>query len=486
MKLATLLKQIEPIALHISADVEVLGLTLDSRKVESGFLYAALPGTQVDGHDFIEAGIIAGAKAVLCSTLPEERIDGVSYIQVANVSENLGQIASTFYGNPSNELEVVAITGTNGKTTCTSLLYDLFTNLGHTCGLLSTVEVRVGKQVYQATHTTPNAIAVQAYLKKMVDAGCDYCFMEASSHAIDQNRLSGLKIEVAGFTNLTHDHLDYHKTFAEYRDAKKKLFDSLPSTSFCITNKDDKNGTVMLQNSKAAKFYYSVSQPADFKGRVVEMDMAGMLLDINRMEAWYQLTGKFNASNLLLVYGVAFLLGKTQEEIITSLTKVGRVPGRFEIIKSHHGLIGIIDYAHTPDALENLLESVNGIRTKNETLYTIFGCGGNRDKEKRPEMGKAAARLSDKVVITSDNPRDEEPDRIIQEIEAGIPTELKRKMISISDRRQAIRSAIMMAEKGDILIIAGKGHETYQEIKGTKYPFDDRAILKELFNELDK
>jgi len=486
MKLEQLLAHINGVQLHGSRDVDVLGLALDSREVEAGFLYAALPGSQVDGHQFIDASISKGASVVLCSTLPEDRMGDVTYVRVADVSESLGLIASQFYGNPSEQIKVVAITGTNGKTTCTSLLYDLFTNLGYSCGLLSTVEVRVDTQVFQATHTTPHSIAVQSYLSKMVDVGCTYCFMEASSHAIDQNQLSGVKLEVAGFTNLTHDHLDYHKTFAEYRDAKKGLFDQLLSSAFCITNKDDKNGAFMLQNTQAAKFYYSTQRPADFKGRVIEMDMAGMLLDINRVEAWYQLTGGFNASNLLLVYGVAFLLGKTQEEIITSLTMVGRVPGRFEVIKSKTGVIAIVDYAHTPDALENLLESVNGIRTKNETLYTLFGCGGNRDKDKRPEMGKVAARLSDKIVITSDNPRNEKPEIIIAEIEEGIPIEHKKKTVSISDRKQAIRSAIMMAKGGDILVVAGKGHETYQEVKGDKYPFDDRAVLRELFNELDK
>lgn len=486
MKLKELLRNIEVVEFRGSEDSQVLGLELDSRKVKQGFMYTALIGTQADGHSFIDSAIENGATSILCSSLPEKLNPEVAYFRVMDVAKSLGEIAANFYGNPSEDIDVIAVTGTNGKTTCTSLLYDLFSNLGYKCGLLSTVEVRVADQTFRATHTTPNSIAIQSYIKQMVDAGCAYCFMEASSHAIVQNRLSGLHVNVAGFTNLSHDHLDYHKTFAEYRDAKKLLFDQLPNTAFCITNKDDKNGTFMLQNSKASKFYYALNTSADFKGRIVEMDMAGMLLNLNSKEAWYQLTGKFNASNLLLVYGIAFLLDQKPEEIIRELTKVGRVAGRFEVIKSKNGITGIVDYAHTPDALENLLLAVNGIRTRNETLFTIFGCGGNRDKEKRPEMGKAAARLSDKLVITSDNPRNEEPENIIKDIENGIPVEFRKKAISVSDRKQALKTAIMMAEVGDIIVVAGKGHETYQEVKGERFPFDDRKILIELFNELDK
>lgn len=486
MKVAALILGLEIDSMVGDDHSEINALTLDSREVSKGYLYAALKGTQVDGHEFIDKAISQGANAILCQDLPKDLREGVAYIQVQNVSKSLGMLASNFYDNPSKHLKVVAVTGTNGKTTCTSLLYDLFTGLGHLCGLLSTVEVKVAEETFAATHTTPNSIAVQSYLRKMVDAGCDYCFMEASSHAIVQNRLSGLDIDIACFTNLTHDHLDYHKTFAEYRDAKKQLFDGLSSTAFCLSNKDDKNGAFMLQNAKASKFYYALKTTGDFKGRVIEMDMAGMLLNINQVEAWYQLTGEFNASNLLLVYGTAFLLEKTQEEIVTELTKVGRVPGRFEIIRSGQGITAVVDYAHTPDALENLLRSVNGIRTMNETLFTVFGCGGNRDREKRPEMAKVAAKLSDKIVVTSDNPRDEVPEAIIAEIEVGIPVEHKKKTISITDRKQAIRTAIMMAEKGDIIVVAGKGHETYQEIKGVKHAFDDRLVIRELFNELNK
>jgi UDP-N-acetylmuramoyl-L-alanyl-D-glutamate--2,6-diaminopimelate ligase len=486
MKVADLIFGVEVLSNVGAQKAEIVALTLDSREVINGSLYAALKGTQVDGHQFIDKAIELGATAILCGDMPQVLKDNVTYIQVADVSKSLGFVASNFYGNPSKLIKVVAVTGTNGKTTCTSLLYDLFTGLGHKCGLLSTVQVRVADEIYAATHTTPNAIAVQSYLRKMVDAGCDYCFMEASSHAIVQNRLSGMDVDIACFTNLSHDHLDYHNTFSEYRDAKKLLFDNLSSTAFCLSNKDDKNGAFMLQNTKASKFYYALKTSSDFKGKVIEMDIAGMLLNINKIEAWYQLTGDFNAANLLLVYGTAFLLEKTPEEIVTELTKVGRVPGRFEIIKSNNGITAIIDYAHTPDALENLLRSVNGIRTKNETLFTVFGCGGNRDKTKRPEMAKAAARLSDKVLITSDNPRDEVPEVIIDEIEAGVPVEHKQKTISITDRKQAIRTAIMMAVKGDIIVVAGKGHETYQEIKGVKHDFDDRQIVRELFNELNK
>jgi len=485
MNFINLLKNIgfyELVGTH-QGDVE--GLSLDSRAVSENFLYAAVHGTQVDGHQFIDKAIAAGAKFILCNDFTALHED-VIFIKVENVAKSLGLIAANFYNNPSNDMKVVAITGTNGKTTCATLLYELFSNLGYKCGLISTVEVRVDNEIIKATHTTPNSIALQEMMAKMLAKGCEYCFMEASSHAIVQERMSGVTLTVAGFTNLSHDHLDYHKTFDAYRDAKKKLFDELPTSAFCISNKDDKNGVVMLQNTKASKFYYALTQPADFKGKIVEMDLEGMLLSINEKEAWYRLTGKFNASNLLLVYGIAFLLEENTSQIITALSKVGRVKGRFELIKSKRGIIGIIDYAHTPDALINTLNSTNGIRTKNEQLFTVFGCGGNRDKAKRPVMGKVAAALSDKVIITSDNPRNENPEDIIQDIVLGIPAEHKKKAISITAREQAILTAVSMAQSGDIILIAGKGHEDYQEIMGVKYPFDDKDILEKAFNQLEK
>jgi len=485
MTLENLLKNIGSYEMVGASNSNVNGLTLDSRAVHRGFLYAAVPGTQVDGHQFIDKAIEAGAKFILCNNYSGKQ-EGVVFIKVENVAKSLGLIAAHFYNNPSENMKVVAITGTNGKTTCATLLHELFTNLGYVCGLISTVEVRIDKEVIKSTHTTPNSIALQEMMAKMVLKGCQFCFMEASSHAIVQERMSGVEVAIAGFTNLSHDHLDYHKTLAAYRDAKKKLFDELSSTAFCISNKDDKNGAIMLQNTRAAKFYYAMSNPADFKGKIIEMDLEGMLLSINEKEAWYRLTGKFNASNLLLVYGVAFLLEEDTEQIITALSTVGRVKGRFELMKSKTGIIGIIDYAHTPDALINTLNSTNGIRTRNEQLFTVFGCGGNRDKEKRPEMGKAAATLSDRVIITSDNPRNENPEDIIKDIEVGIPAELKKKSISITAREQAIFTAVSMAKSGDIILIAGKGHEDYQEIMGVKHPFDDRDILEKAFNQLEK
>ncbi len=484
-RVADIIKNIANLAIEGVIDLEISGLSLDSRTVKENYLYAAIVGTQTDGHQYIDQAIENGATVILCNNKYVQN-KTATYLITADVSKTLGLLAANYYDNPSNQLEVVAITGTNGKTTCASILYELFTEMGYHCGLLSTVAIRIGQKTLNASHTTPNAIAIQETMALMVKEGCTYCFMEASSHAIHQQRISGLKIAIAGFTNLSHDHLDYHHTFAEYRDAKKILFDQLPSEAFAISNKDDKNGVIMLQNTKASKFYYSLKQPADFKGKIIEMDIEGMLLNINEQEAWYRLTGGFNASNLLLVYGIAFLLGKMGEEIITSLSKVGRVAGRFETIKSISGITGIIDYAHTPDALLNLLITVNSIRTKNEKLYLIFGCGGNRDKTKRPEMGNIAAKNSDKVIITSDNPRNENEEDIIEDILKGVePTDFK-KIITISKRDQAIKTAVAMAEKGDIIIIAGKGHEQYQEINGLKHPFDDASFLKKAFKELEK
>ena len=466
---------------------EVKGLCLHSGEAKEGFLYAAIKGFTSDGHDYISNAIENGAKTILCENTPSEKSSEVSYIKVEDSADALGKIASLYFGEPSKKLKVVAITGTNGKTTCVSLLFDLFKNLGYKCGLLSTVNIRIGDEIIPSTHTTPHSISIQENLALMVEKGCEFCFMEASSHAIVQKRMAGLELDVAGFTNLSHDHLDYHKTFAEYRDAKKLLFDLMPSTGACISNKDDKNGKYMLQNTMASRYFYGIKSPADFKAKILEMDMAGMHLEINNQEAWFQITGEFNASNLLLIYSIAFILGEQHEHIITTLSKVGKVPGRFEIIQSPKGKItGIVDYAHTPDALENILKSINKVRTKNESLITVFGCGGNRDQTKRPEMGRIAAKLSNHVILTSDNPRKENPEEIINQIEKGISPAHIKKTLSITDRRQAIQTAIKMAESSDIILIAGKGHEKYQDVNGEKKPFDDLDELRKGFTKYNK
>jgi UDP-N-acetylmuramoyl-L-alanyl-D-glutamate--2,6-diaminopimelate ligase len=487
MNLKELIRDISLVKQEGLLEIEVEGLSLDSRTVKNGFLYAAIPGVNADGHEYIAQAIKNGARAILCEELPNALKKEVCYLKVESTSKSLGPIASKFYGEPSRYIKVIAITGTNGKTTCVSLLHDLFTSLGYTCGLLSTVNIKVGEKVLPSTHTTPNSIAIQKHLAMMLEAGCSYCFMEASSHAIVQDRLAGLNISVAGFTNLSHDHLDYHKTFKEYRDAKKLLFDNLNPDSACISNKDDKNGSYMLQNTSASKYYYALKHKADFSSRIIEMDIAGLLLNINNHEAWYPITGEFNAYNLTLIYGIAFLLNQKEEEVITHLSKVGKVPGRFEIIQSKKEKItGIVDYAHTPDALENILVSINKIRTKNEKLITVFGCGGNRDNEKRPKMGKIAAQLSDQIIITSDNPRSESPEDIIDAIASGVEAPNIKKVLQITDRAQAIQTAIQLAEPKDIILIAGKGHEKFQEINGVKNPFNDLELLYTGFNQFQK
>lgn len=487
MKIEKLIQNLEFSEIIGPKHHSILGLCLDSRESQNGFLYAAIKGTVSDGHDYIGAAIANGALAILCERLPEELIDNITYIRVEDSSQAIGQLAHEFYERPSENLKVIAITGTNGKTTSVSLLYDLFTSLGYTCGMLSTVQIKIADQTLPSTHTTPHAIAIHETLAKMKAADCTHCFMEASSHAIVQKRIAGLEIDVAGFTNLSHDHLDYHKTFADYRDAKKLLFDQLSPEAICISNKDDKNGEYMLQNTKASKYTYALQRPADFKCRIIEMDIAGMLLEINDQEAWFAITGDFNAYNLSLVYGIAFLLNEEHEQIITHLTKVGRVPGRFELMQSpKQGITGIVDYAHTPDALQNILNSINKVRTKNEKLITVFGCGGNRDAEKRPEMGRIASQLSDQVIITSDNPRDESPESIIKAIVAGVPPTEVKKLLEITDREQAIYTAIQLAQPKDIILVAGKGHEQYQEIQGVKRPFSDKEILLSGFNQYQK
>ena len=464
---------------------QINGLILDSREANVGKMFFAVKGTVTDGHQFISSVIEKGASAIVCSDLPSEINPNIAYILVDDVQQSVGYLAASFYQNPSSKLKLVGITGTNGKTTVTSILYQLFTSMGFQCGLISTVEYIIGKETFTSTHTTPNPIKINELMAEMVNKGCTYCFMEVSSHSVVQGRINGLIFEGGAFTNLSHDHLDYHKTFDNYIKAKKGFFDSLPFGSFALTNKDDKNGKVMLQNTEAAKYTYALNSLANFTTKIIESDFEGLLLKIDDLEVWFQLVGKFNAYNLLCVYGVAFLLGIDKETIVTELSKQNRVNGRFEVLRSNSGLVAIVDYAHTPDALLNVLETINIIRTKNEQLITVVGCGGNRDIEKRPEMGKIAAKLSNKTIFTSDNPRNELAEDIISQMEKGVNPSDYKKVLKIADRKEAIKTACMMSKKGDIILVAGKGHETYQEINGIKSPFDDRVILKQIFNEIE-
>ncbi len=464
-------------------DREIESLVFDSRKADAETAFFAVKGTQVDGHDFIEKAIEQGCKVVVCEHLPENTNDDVTYYVVYNTAKSLGFAASEFYGRPSEKLRLVGVTGTNGKTTIATLLYRLFFNAGYPCGLLSTIENRINNTVVPSTHTTGDQLQINEMLNRMVDAGCEYAFMEVSSHAIDQDRIAGLHFEGGIFTNLTHDHLDYHKTVAAYRDAKKKFFDNLPSTAFALTNLDDKNGMLMLQNTKAKKRTYSLRTDADYKGVVLESYFDGMELKINRNNISTFLVGKFNVSNLLAIYGAASSLGMSDDDLFKGISKLQSAPGRFQIVQSDCGIVGIVDYAHTPDALKNVLDTINEIRTHNETLITIAGAGGNRDAAKRPEMAAVAVSKSDRLIITSDNPRFEEPEEIIRQMRAGVGGEYYNKVLSITDRREAIRTAVALAKKGDIILVAGKGHENYQEIKGVKHHFDDVEELTKAFNE---
>jgi UDP-N-acetylmuramoyl-L-alanyl-D-glutamate--2,6-diaminopimelate ligase len=467
------------------AATTVLHLTYDSRMVGEGSLFVAIKGTQVDGHQYINDVIEKGAAAIVCEQLPNQLNADVTYIKVNNSSEAMGLIAAEFYDHPSSKLKLVAITGTNGKTTVATLLFKLFRSFGHKVGLLSTVQNQINEEVIPSTHTTPDSIKINELLEHMVDQNCEYVFMEASSHAIHQNRIKGLQFAGAAFTNITHDHLDYHVTFANYIAAKKKLFDELPSDAFALTNKDDKNGLVMLQNTPATKYTYALKNMADFKARIIESDLNGMLLNINEQEVWFRLVGNFNAYNILTVYGVAFLLGKEKEDIVQKLSSIESVKGRFDYVRSNSGVVAIIDYAHTPDALKNVLETINEIRTQNEQLITVVGCGGNRDAAKRPLMADIASELSTKVIFTSDNPRNENPETILDDMQKGVKPLHYKKTLRITDRKEAIKAAVAGASKGDIILIAGKGHENYQEINGVKHPFDDKATVVELFNLFD-
>ena len=480
--LSELLQTIKPVSIIGSTDKEITGVNIDSRRIEAGHLFVAMKGTQVDGHRFIPKAIESGAAAILCEDLPEEKDGNVTYIQVESTEDAVGKVATLFYNCPSKSLKLVGVTGTNGKTTIATLLYNMFRKMGHKVGLLSTVCNYIDGEAVPADHTTPDAIELNKLLARMVDAGCDYAFMECSSHAIHQKRIGGLTFTGGIFTNLTRDHLDYHKTFENYRDAKKAFFDELPKTAFAIINADDKNGMVMVQNTKATVKTYSTRSMADFKARLLECHFEGMYLDVDGHEVGVQFIGKFNVSNLLAVYGAAVMLGKKPEDILLILSTLKSVNGRLEPINSPDGWTAIVDYAHTPDALENVLNAIHEVLNGKGQVITVCGAGGNRDKGKRPLMAQEAVKQSDRVIITSDNPRFEEPQDIINDMLAGLNAKQMKKVISIVDRREAIRTACMMAQKGDVILIAGKGHEDYQEIKGVKYHFDDKEIVRDLIN----
>jgi UDP-N-acetylmuramoyl-L-alanyl-D-glutamate--2,6-diaminopimelate ligase len=469
-----------------STEIAVNKIEFDSRTIQENDVFVAIRGTVSNGHDFIEKAINLGAVAVICDVLPEVIVVGVTYIQVKDTNSALAYMANNYYDNPSSKLKLVGITGTNGKTTVASLLYQLFKKAGYKVGLLSTVKIMVDEVEYKATHTTPDSLTINYYLNEMVAIGCDYCFMEVSSHGVHQKRTEGLHFEGAVFTNLSHDHLDYHPTFAEYRDVKKSFFDHLPKTAFALTNIDDKNGLVMLQNTYAKKLTYALKSYSDYKAQILENQLTGLLLKINDNEVWVKLIGTFNAYNLVAIYGTAVQLGIESFEALRLLSELESVSGRFQFIVSNEKITAIVDYAHTPDALENVLKTINDIRTKNEQLITVVGCGGDRDKTKRPIMANIATQMSDKVIITSDNPRTENPSTIIAEMEAGVEPQNYKKSLSIEDRKQAIKTACQLANPNDIILIAGKGHETYQEINGVRHDFDDMKIVKEFLEQLNK
>ena len=490
MKLKELLKYVKPLAIIGNPEVEVTGVNIDSRKIGKGHLFVAIKGTQTDGHRYINKALELGAGAVLCEELPEGASESdVTYVQVESTEAAVGPVATVFYGEPSTKLKLVGVTGTNGKTTIATLLYNMFRRMGHKCGLLSTVCNYIEDETIPADHTTPDPIELNKLLARMAEAGCEYAFMECSSHAIDQQRIGGLKFAGGLFTNLTRDHLDYHKTFENYRDAKKAFFDALPKGAFAITNADDKNGLFMVQNCKAKVKTYSTQRMADFRARIIECHFEGMYLEIDGHEVGVQFIGKFNVSNLLAVYGAAVMLGKQPEDILVVMSTLKSVAGRLEPIRSDEGVTAIVDYAHTPDALENVLNAIHEVLDTNvqhpspntPKVITVCGAGGNRDKGKRPLMAQEAVKQSDRVIITSDNPRFEEPQDIINDMLAGLTPQQMKKVVSIADRREAIKTATLLAQPGDVILIAGKGHEDYQEIKGVKHHFDDREVVREIF-----
>ena len=482
--LSDILKRVKTVEVTGNTELPITAIIFDSRNVISSCLFVATKGTQTDGHDYIENAIEQGAKAVVCESLPETLNEEIVFIQVENSSVSLGELASAFYDDPSSKLKLIGVTGTNGKTTTVTLLYHLIRKLGYKVGLLSTVRNYINDEVIEATHTTPDAVQMNKLMKQMVDSGCEYCFMEVSSHAIHQDRIAGLDFAGAVFTNITHDHLDYHKTFAAYIKAKKKFFDDLGKQSFALINTDDKNGRVMIQNSKAQVKSYAVKSGSDFKAKIIESHFEGSMLNIDGVDVWTYFVGKFNAYNLLAVYSCAIMLAFDKQKILTALSEMKPVEGRFETLRSPNGITAIVDYAHTPDALLNVLNAINQIRNDDQELITVVGTGGDRDKTKRPVMARIATENSDKVILTSDNPRTEDPNMIIEDMKEGVEPENKKKVLSIVDRKEGIRTASLLAKKGDIILIAGKGHETYQEINGVKHHFDDREVIEQIFNEL--
>lgn len=481
MQLKELLKDVAYKSLRGKADVAVKSVNFDSRKVSAGDLFVAQRGVSTDGHVYIGKAVGLGAVAVVCEELPAVLTEDVTYVEVADSSLALGLIACNFYGNPSRSVKLVGVTGTNGKTTTATLLYELAHFFGKKAGLLSTVCNYIGEEKIDATHTTPDALAINAFMRRMVDAGCEYCFMEVSSHSIHQKRIAGLDFDGAIFSNITHDHLDYHKTFKNYIEAKKAFFDDLPAHAYALTNADDKNGLVMLQNTRATKYTYSCRSMADFTCKVIERHLDGTLLHLDGSEVWTKFTGDFNAYNILAVYAAARLLGFDKEDVLRGVSVLVPVSGRFETLVSNEGVVAVVDYAHTPDAVENVLSSIKGVKAQENKIITVVGAGGDRDRTKRPEMADAACRYSDRVILTSDNPRSEDPVAIIEEMRAGVKEEYKNKVLAITDRKEAIRTAVMFAGKGDIVLVAGKGHETYQEVKGVKHHFDDKEVIREVF-----
>jgi UDP-N-acetylmuramoyl-L-alanyl-D-glutamate--2,6-diaminopimelate ligase len=481
MKVEELVKNIDCLEVLGTLDRKVSGIGFDSRKVGKDFVFVAQRGVHADGHKFISPAIEKGAGIIVCEEIPSEKNADVTYIKVENSNPVLGKLASAFFNFPSSKMKVVGVTGTNGKTSIATLLFKLFLKLGYNVGLISTISYKINEREETASHTTPDALKIQKLMAGMANEGCEFCFMEVSSHAIHQQRIAGVNFAGGIFTNITHDHLDYHKTFAEYIKAKKAFFDNLPPGAFAITNLDDKNGPVMLQNTRARKVTYSIGRMADFRCKVLESHFDGMLLNMDGHEIWTRFVGKFNASNLLAVYSAAINLGQNADEVLTEISNLKPVAGRFESIKSADGKLAIVDYAHTPDALKNVLQAISEIRTRNEQVITVVGAGGDRDKTKRPEMAKEALLASDKVILTSDNPRTENPAEIIKNMEAGVGVQHKNKVISIENRKEAIKTAVMLAQPGDIILIAGKGHENYQEINGVKHHFDDKEVVKEFF-----
>ncbi|MCK9160128.1 MAG: UDP-N-acetylmuramoyl-L-alanyl-D-glutamate--2,6-diaminopimelate ligase [Bacteroidaceae bacterium] len=483
MKLKELIQKIHPIKVIGDSDIDIVGISIDSRTVKDKYLFIAFHGTQTDGHDYIQAAITKGAIAVLCQEIPTSLVDNITYIQVKDSEKDAGMVATTFYGNPTSKMKLIGVTGTNGKTTIATLLYNMFRYFGYKVGLISTVCNYIDNKAVPTEHTTPDPITLNSLLGQMSNAECQYAFMEVSSHSIAQGRINGLKFAGGIFTNITRDHLDYHKTFENYLKAKKKFFDDMPANAFSLTNQDDKNGLVMTQNTRSKIYSYSLRNICDFKGKIIESHFQGMLLNFNGHEVSVPFIGKFNASNLLAVFGAAVLLGKGEEEVLIALSTLHPVAGRFEALHSPEGFTAIVDYAHTPDALINVLSAIHGVNEGKGQIITVVGAGGNRDKGKRPIMAKEAAKGSDRLIITSDNPRFEEPQDIINDMLAGLNIDDMKKTISITDRKEAIRTACMFAKKNDVILIAGKGHENYQDIKGVKHHFDDKEILKEIFSQ---